>query len=88
MSNATKTDKPIDLCLSGRGYRATALHLGVVTYLLVTGSLKKVQRVIAVSGGAITGASLVENFDGCGVTKANGTRHRDPHELGNRQVER
>ncbi|UWQ98459.1 alpha/beta hydrolase [Rhodobacteraceae bacterium S2214] len=53
----------ISLCLSGGGFRATYFHLGMIDYLRSTGRLSQVKNIYAVSGGSITAAFLVLNWD-------------------------
>jgi predicted acylesterase/phospholipase RssA len=58
-----KSDCAILLGLSGGGFRATIFHLGVLRALLDRGLLSRVRSIAAVSGGAITAAHLVLNWD-------------------------
>jgi predicted acylesterase/phospholipase RssA len=53
----------VALSLSGGGFRATLFHLGVISYLRRVGALKHVAAVCGVSGGAIIGAHLVQNWE-------------------------
>lgn len=46
----------IGLCLSGGGFRASAFHLGTLTYLERIGWLQRVTVLSTVSGGTLTGA--------------------------------
>jgi len=55
---ATSAASGIALCLSGGGYRAMLFHLGALWRLNELGYLKKLDRVSAVSGGAITAGVL------------------------------
>ncbi len=48
---------PIKLTLSGGGYRASAFHLGTLSYLNRIGLLEEVDTLSTVSGGTITGMS-------------------------------
>lgn len=56
-------DQKITLTLSGGGFRATLFHLGVIRFLYEAGVLKKVCRIVAVSGGSVLAAHLVLNWD-------------------------
>ncbi len=51
-------EKRIGLALSGGGFRAAALHLGVMTKLHELGLLSKVDLLSCVSGGSIAGATI------------------------------
>lgn len=53
----------ISLCLSGGGFRATFFHLGLIDYLRSAGKLNQVKNIYSVSGGSITAAYLVLNWD-------------------------
>jgi predicted acylesterase/phospholipase RssA len=53
----------VALSLSGGGFRATLFHLGVISYLRRVGMLQQVAAVCGVSGGAIIGAHLVQNWE-------------------------
>jgi predicted acylesterase/phospholipase RssA len=53
----------VALSLSGGGFRATLFHLGVISYLRRVGALEHVAAVCGVSGGAIIGAHLVQNWE-------------------------
>lgn len=53
----------VALSLSGGGFRATLFHLGVISYLRRVGMLPQVAAVCGVSGGAIIGAHLVQNWE-------------------------
>jgi predicted acylesterase/phospholipase RssA len=55
--------KKIGLALSGGGFRATLYHLGLVRFLRDAGLLKQVTNITSVSGGSITAAHLVLNWD-------------------------
>src|SRR5437763_13783094 len=55
--------KKIGLALSGAGFRASLYHLGLVRFLRDAGILPKVTHITAVSGGSITAAHLVLNWD-------------------------
>jgi NTE family protein len=48
----------IGLAMSGGGFRATLFHIGALIRLNELGSLAKLDRISAVSGGAITAAML------------------------------
>jgi predicted acylesterase/phospholipase RssA len=52
----------ITLALSGGGFRATLFHLGVVRYLRESEQLRRVTRIVAVSGGSILAAHLALNW--------------------------
>lgn len=66
-SNDENVLKPLGITLSGGGSRASAFHLGVLSYLDRTGLLPRVQMLSTVSGGTFTGAkyalSLAENTE-------------------------
>ena len=53
----------IGLALSGGGFRATLFHIGVIKFLREQGVLKNVQHICSVSGGSITAAHLVLNWE-------------------------
>jgi predicted acylesterase/phospholipase RssA len=53
----------IGLALSGGGFRASLFHLGVVRRLAAEGRLAKVERIASVSGGSITAAHLLKNWE-------------------------
>src|SRR5262245_11043623 len=53
----------VGLALSGGGFRATIFHLGLVKLLRDAGSLAAVKDISAVSGGSITAAHLVLNWE-------------------------
>ena len=53
----------VALSLSGGGFRATLFHLGVISYLRRVGLLPQIAAVCGVSGGAIIGAHLVQNWE-------------------------
>jgi predicted acylesterase/phospholipase RssA len=55
--------KKIGLALSGGGFRATLYHLGLVRFLRDAGFLQQVTTITSVSGGSITAAHLVLNWD-------------------------
>jgi predicted acylesterase/phospholipase RssA len=55
--------KKIGLALSGGGFRATLYHLGLVRFLRDAGILSQVTHITSVSGGSITAAHLVLNWD-------------------------
>jgi predicted acylesterase/phospholipase RssA len=50
---------PIDLALSGGGFRATLFHLGVIGFLRDHKLLSDVKNICSVSGGSILAAHLV-----------------------------
>jgi predicted acylesterase/phospholipase RssA len=54
---------PFVLCLSGGGFRATLFHLGVINAIIAAGRLRDLSVLSGVSGGAITAAHLVKNWD-------------------------
>lgn len=51
------------LCLSGGGLRATLFHIGVLRNLRERGILPTIKTITSVSGGSITAAHLVQNWD-------------------------
>jgi len=51
------------LALSGGGFRATVFHLGVIRYLRETNRLRDLSYVSSVSGGSVSAAHLVLNWD-------------------------
>jgi hypothetical protein len=53
----------LGLALSGGGFRATLLHLGVVRFLRDACALRDVTDIAAVSGGSILAAHLALNWD-------------------------
>lgn len=53
----------IGLALSGGGFRATLFHIGVIKFLREQGVLENVQHICSVSGGSITAAHLVLNWE-------------------------
>ncbi|WP_028166073.1 patatin-like phospholipase family protein [Bradyrhizobium elkanii] len=53
----------IGLALSGGGFRASLFHLGVIRRLAAEGRLAEVARIASVSGGSITAAHLLANWD-------------------------
>lgn len=53
----------IYLALSGGGLRATLFHLGVLRFLKQTDYLTSIKQICSVSGGSITAAHLVLNWD-------------------------
>ncbi|MCR9292244.1 MAG: patatin-like phospholipase family protein [bacterium] len=53
----------IGLALSGGGFRATIYHLGVLRFLRDAGVLPHVSHITSVSGGSITAAHAVLNWD-------------------------
>ncbi len=53
----------IGLALSGGGFRATVYHLGVLRFLRDANVLHRVSHITSVSGGSITAAHLVTNWD-------------------------
>jgi predicted acylesterase/phospholipase RssA len=61
--NQPLSESRIALCLSGGGLRATYFHLGVIRCLRDMGLLPQVKLISAVSGGSITAAHLVKNWD-------------------------
>ena len=52
----------IHLSLSGGGLRATLFHIGVIRFLKQSGQLRRVERIVAVSGGSITAAHLATHW--------------------------
>ncbi|HWH13966.1 MAG TPA: patatin-like phospholipase family protein [Miltoncostaeaceae bacterium] len=56
--DADAPDETVGLCLSGGGYRAMLFHAGALLRLNELGLLSRVDRVSAVSGGAVTAAVL------------------------------
>lgn len=60
--NATKPHH-FALALSGGGFRATLFHLGVMLYLRDAGKLANIARIVSVSGGSITAAYLLANWE-------------------------
>ncbi len=54
---------PIDLALSGGGFRATIFHLGVVGFLSEHNLLGNVKTICSVSGGSILAAHLTTYWD-------------------------
>jgi len=55
--------KRVALALSGGGFRATLFHLGVLLYLRDSGGLAKVTHISSVSGGSITAAFVLANWN-------------------------
>ena len=55
--------KKIGLALSGGGFRASLYHLGLIRFLRDGGILPQVTHITSVSGGSITAAHLVLNWD-------------------------
>src|SRR5436190_13555316 len=55
--------KKIGLALSGGGFRATLYHLGLIRFLRDAGILTQVTHITSVSGGSVTAAHLVLNWD-------------------------
>ena len=53
----------IGLALSGGGFRATLYHLGVLRFLRDAEALNRISHITSVSGGSITAAHLVMNWD-------------------------
>jgi predicted acylesterase/phospholipase RssA len=53
----------ISLALSGGGFRASLFHLGVIRRLAAEGRLGEIGRIASVSGGSITGAHLLANWE-------------------------
>ena len=53
----------IGLALSGGGFRATLYHMGVLRFLRDAEALNRVSHITSVSGGSITAAHLVMNWD-------------------------
>src|SRR5262245_44502376 len=53
----------LGLALSGGGFRATLFHLGVVRFLRDAGLLRNVTHIVSASGGSITAAHLVLNWE-------------------------
>lgn len=51
------------LALSGGGFRATIFHLGVIRYLRETNRLRDLSYVSSVSGGSVSAAHLILNWD-------------------------
>jgi NTE family protein len=71
------------LCLSGGGFRAMLFHLGGLWRLNELGTLPTLDRVTAVSGGAIAAGALAAawpslEFDDAGRAEAFGPRVVDP----------
>lgn len=74
-SAARPVQHGIALCLSGGGYRAMLFHLGALWRLNEFGYLKKLDRILSVSGGSITAGVLALNwpklgFDAAGVAQS------------------
>lgn|SRR5215469_1327878 len=68
MDNGNEAQTPsktpdLVLCLSGGGFRATFYHLGVIKLLRDYRLLKRVARILSVSGGSIMAAHLALNWD-------------------------
>jgi predicted acylesterase/phospholipase RssA len=57
------TMKKIGLALSGGGFRASLYHLGLLRFLRDAGILSQVTHITSVSGGSITAAHVVLNWD-------------------------
>jgi predicted acylesterase/phospholipase RssA len=55
--------KKIGLALSGGGFRASLFHLGLTRFLRDAGILSNVSHITSVSGGSVTAAHLVLNWD-------------------------
>src|SRR5262249_47886213 len=53
----------IGLALSGGGFRASLYHLGLVRFLRDAGILSQVTHITSVSGGSVTAAHLVLNWN-------------------------
>jgi predicted acylesterase/phospholipase RssA len=50
------------LALSGGGFRATLFHLGVIRRLCAEGLLDQLSSIASVSGGSVTAAHLLANW--------------------------
>jgi predicted acylesterase/phospholipase RssA len=55
--------EPIDLLLSGGGFRASIFHLGVLRYFAETGQIDKIRRVYSVSGGSVLAGFFALNWE-------------------------
>ncbi|MGO7033766.1 patatin-like phospholipase family protein [Rhizobium ruizarguesonis] len=55
--------KTLGIVLSGGGFRAPALHLGVFTELRAVNVLDKLDLLTCVSGGSIAGGFLASNWN-------------------------
>jgi predicted acylesterase/phospholipase RssA len=53
----------IGLALSGGGFRASLFHLGVIRRLAAEGRLAEIGQIASVSGGSITAAHLLANWE-------------------------
>lgn len=51
------------LALSGGGFRASLYHLGVIRFLHDANLLQNISHITAVSGGSVTAAHLILNWD-------------------------
>jgi NTE family protein len=84
----------IALCLSGGGYRAMLFHLGGLWRLNELGLLPELDRVSAVSGGALTASALAVawgelDFGDAGVARAFAARVVGPvRSLASRTLDR
>ena len=59
---ASQPEQRVARCLCGGGYRAMAVHVGVLWRHNEVGLLPKLDRVFAVSGGSITSCVLATNW--------------------------
>lgn len=59
---ADSITRPVDLCLSGGGYRAMLFHLGVLWRLTQAGYLQRFNNISSVSGGSITAGMLAKEW--------------------------
>ena len=53
----------IGLALSGGGFRASLFHLGIIRRLAAEARLTEIWRIASVSGGSITAAHLLANWE-------------------------
>jgi len=79
--------KNIALCLSGGGLRATFFHLGVIKALRRRKLLSRVSNIFSVSGGSITAAHFIANWNSyCGDDDAFASAQRELLNFGKRDV--
>jgi NTE family protein len=70
MTDKSKVEDGIGLCLSGGGYRAMLFHLGTIWRLYDAEILNKIKRISSVSGGSITSAQLAVSWNKLGFDPA------------------
>jgi hypothetical protein len=60
------------LCLSGGGFRATIFHAGAIAALRALNLLRSIDNIVSVSGGSITAAHVVINWEAYNDLDADG----------------